>query len=117
MRKDLLTGEEFVPKRINQKFANAANRIRYNNNRANEVRRNKEFVNKHLHSNHRILVEIMGREKEKIFHKEFLNGKGMHFGVLTHYERVEGKSVMAIYQFLIHPDGKEHVRITNNQMP
>ncbi len=33
---DLLTGEEFVPLRKNQKFANSKNRIRYNNEISNE---------------------------------------------------------------------------------
>lgn len=30
-KKDLLTGELFIPKRKNQKFANSANQIKYNN--------------------------------------------------------------------------------------
>ncbi len=36
MRKDLLTGEQFSPKRITQKFASAENRIIYYNNKANQ---------------------------------------------------------------------------------
>ena len=37
IRKDLLTGEEFVPLRKNQKFANGENRIIYYNNLTNET--------------------------------------------------------------------------------
>ena len=33
-RKDLLTNEEFIPKKISQRFANSKNRIKYNNQKA-----------------------------------------------------------------------------------
>lgn len=36
IRMDLLTGEEFIPLRKNQKFANPKNRVRYYNNIQNE---------------------------------------------------------------------------------
>jgi hypothetical protein len=36
VRKDLLTGEEFIPKKSNQKFANNSNRLIYYNNIHND---------------------------------------------------------------------------------
>ena len=43
---DPLTGEEFVPKRSNQKFASRENQIRYNNLKAKEIRQAKSKTRK-----------------------------------------------------------------------
>lgn len=100
-RKDLLTGQEFYPSRITQKFACADNRIKYHNLKANKLRHSVMFVNTPLQKNLRILNEIMVGKTKSIFHKQYLLGKGYSFDVLTHYENFEGKRTACIYHFTI----------------
>ena len=57
-RKDLLTNEDFAPKRSNQKFATQSNRIKYHNNKANALRKASSFVNKPLMTNLNILNSL-----------------------------------------------------------
>ncbi len=99
-KKDLLTGELFTPKRINQRFSSPANRIMYYNNQANELRHKADFVNKPLHLNHRILNELLTDKEEITLHKQFIMGKGFSFGVHTHFEEYDGKYLYAIYNYL-----------------
>src|SRR6478672_1267404 len=110
-RKDLLTGEEFTPSRKNQKFANAENRIIYYNNKANQLRQSVSFVNKPLHENLKILNELLADKKEATFHKQFLAGKGLSFKVHTHYEKHEGKTVFAVYQYIIISLDNDQIKI------
>jgi very-short-patch-repair endonuclease len=113
-RKDLLTGEQFLPKRINQKFTSANNRITYHNKKANELRQSVAYINKPLHTNIRILNEIMKGKKDSIFHKQFLLGKGFSVGVHTHIVEFDGKNHYAIYNYIIISLGNEQIKIINN---
>jgi hypothetical protein len=44
IKKDPLTGEEFVAKRSNQRFASAKNKIRYNNRKNAEINKERAFI-------------------------------------------------------------------------
>lgn len=114
IRKDLLTGEEFVPQRINQVFANSANRIAYHNKKANELRHSAAFINKPLHVNLRILNELMKGKKEKSFHKQFLMGNGFSFFVHNHLSPYEGKNHFAVYHYTIVNLGNDQIKIIKN---
>ena len=48
MRKDLYTGENFYPSRVNQKFKTSQNRIDYYNNIQSMKRSQTDYVNKPL---------------------------------------------------------------------
>lgn len=109
--KDLLTKEEFEPKRINQKFANAANRIKYYNNKANRLRHSAAYINKPLLNNLRILNGLFEKKGELTFHIQYLKGKGFSFGVHTHYQELDGKKYVAIYDYVILPLEKEQIKI------
>ena len=98
---DLLTGEEFFAKRINQNFATPQNRIKYYNNKASEFRRSIAYINKPLKINAMLLNELMRNKKSNIFHKEFLKGKGFNFSVQTHIEKYQGERYYAVYNYLI----------------
>lgn len=100
-RKDLLTGEVFTPKRINQRFATPSNRIKYYNDKANQMRYDLARINKPLLKNLKILNELMINKSEAKFHKQFLIGKGLAFGLHTHYEKYDGKIEIAIYDYII----------------
>lgn len=111
---DLLTGQMFVPTRINQRFQNAKNRIVYYNQKANRIRHMKSEFDKPLHRNYLILLELMKGNKETVFHKQYLLGKGYHFGVYTHLEEHEGNSCFAIYEFLVLSDGSDQIKFVRN---
>lgn len=113
MRRDLLTGETFEPKRSTQKFASAENRIKYHNNRANKERQKNSFIDKPLRRNFRILLDVIGDDPERTMHKEFLLGKGFNFGILTHYVKFEEKKYPTIYQFIVIPETDNRIRIVN----
>ncbi len=113
-RQDLLTKEEFIPLRINQKFAVPYNRIKYYNDKANEFRHSIAYINKPLHNNIRILNEIMKGKKEAIFHKQFLVGKGFYFGVHTHVKEYAGNNQYAIYNYIFFTVKDEQVKIIRN---
>jgi hypothetical protein len=113
-RKDLLTGEQFLPKRINQKFVRAENRIAYHNKKANELRQSIAYIDKPLHVNLRILNELMKGKKEKIFHKQFLLGKGFSFGVYNHVVEHQGNNQFSVYRYIIIRGENEQIKIVLN---
>ena len=110
-RQDLLTKEEFIPSRINQKFAVAKNRIKYHNNKANEFRHSIAYFKKPLVKNIKILDEIMNGKKEIEIHKQFLLGKGYSFGINSHVERFENKNHFAIHRYMVIPMPNEQLKI------
>ncbi|HLF52294.1 hypothetical protein [Flavobacterium sp.] len=105
--KDLLTGEEFIPKRKSQKFATRANGIKYNNQKANKLREENAYIDKPINKNHKILIEMMGNERRKTFSEQFMLGKGFNFEVSNHYDMIEGIRHPFIYKFgiIINGDG------------
>ena len=112
-RQDLLTKEEFIPSRINQKFAKAENRIKYYNDKANEFRHSIAYLNKPLNRNIKILDELMNGNIETIHHKQYLLGKGFSFGIYTHIEQYDNKNQFAIHSYLILPMANEQIKIIN----
>lgn len=112
-RKDKLTGEEFVPKKISQKFANPQNRVKYNNNLANALRQERAVVDKPINKAHRILKELMKNKKKETFHKQFLLGKGIDFKALNKIITVEGIPRYALYEFIfIFGVGDKNMEVT-----
>ena len=109
--KDLLTGEDFIKKRINQRFASAENRVRYYNRQANYIRHSLSYINKPLYNNFKVLCGVMGAKSEGNYNKFFLEGRGLHFGVFTHYKNYEGVTHKAIYDFIIIPTGNDNIKI------
>lgn len=105
------SGEEFYPKRHNQRFAHPSYRIAFHNNMNNEIRRARYFVDNKLHKNYSILLEIMKEKEQESFHKEFLIGKGFSFDVKTHYKLYEGIKRHALYNFIIIEDGNNIIII------
>jgi hypothetical protein len=116
-RTDLLTGEKFMPLRVNQRFANPANRIKYYNQKANKLRHSISFVNRPLYINVCILNRLMSVKAEATFHKQFLLGKGFSFGVHTHYVEHDKKAQIAIYRYIIIPTEGDQIKILKNDRP
>jgi len=87
---DPLTGEEFLPKRSNQKFANRENQIRYNNLIAAEERHAKAKSRKILDNNRKVLKRILGDCNEILKTLDYLEGAGLDFGYNTNTITIDG---------------------------
>lgn len=98
-RKDPLTGEAFVPRRTNQRFASRRNQIHYNNLKAGEKRKAKAQLDRLLDKNRTILKTVLVDKKEVILSKDYLLGAGFHFGALTHNVKVGEATFHCIYDF------------------
>lgn len=108
---DLLTKEEFEPKRITQKFVNAKNRIKYHNDKANALRHSVACFNKPLLDNLRILNSLLDKKGAITLHKQYLKGKGFSFDVHTHFEEYKGKTRVAVYDFIIMSNENDQINI------
>jgi len=112
-RKDPLTGEEFIPKKISQRFATPQNRIKYNNRLAGALRLEKAYVDKPMNSTHRILRDLMKNKKKETFYKQFLIGKGVDFRVSNNTVNVDGILRHALYEFIyIFDDNDTNGKVT-----
>lgn len=100
-RKDPLTGEEFFPKKVSQRFAIPENRIKFNNDKANKIRLKRSFIDKPLHQNHRILTEVVGNKNEITVHEQYLLGKGFDYCIVSHYKVQDNKNHPCVYEFMI----------------
>ena len=110
-RKDPLTGELFVPKKVTQKFKNRENQIKYNN-QLQSLRR--EFLGhllRPLLKTHRILTNAIGDRNSITLHKQWLAGAGADMTLFTHVETIDAKGFHAIFNFTILANN-EYYKIT-----
>lgn len=111
IKKDLLTNEEFYSTRINQKFANADNRIKFYNDKANKFRQSIASISKPLQNNIMILNELMVGKEQCVFHKEFLLGKGYTLSIHSHIQQYQNKNHFAIHNFIIITISETQIKI------
>lgn len=98
-RTDPLTGDKFFAKRANQKFASPENRIKFNNNAANELKKKRDFINKPLNKTHRLLILLMQGKKAAIFTFDYLDGYQVDFRLANHFTFFEGNYYPSIFEF------------------
>lgn len=103
---------EFIPKRSNQIFATNEFRIAFHNNINNTTRKKLSDINNRLAKNYKTLVELVGKNKEIIIHKEFLKGKSFSFKVFTHLIQHEGGFVYGIYDYSFFKIDADNYKIT-----
>jgi hypothetical protein len=114
IRKDPLTGEEFIPKKNSQRFATPQNRIKYNNERASKIKLERAFIDKPLHRNRTILKELLGNKAEINVHEEFLRGRNYDFNLTTHFDIWEGRNVHCVYEFMLITVPNQQIKILKN---
>lgn len=95
IRKCLYSGEEFIPKRNNQVFANRKNRANYHNEVNNKLRNELKQTNNQLLKNYKICIDLLGRKKIVYVHREFLKGKGFDFKFFTNIMQSDINSFIA----------------------
>lgn len=98
---DPFTGEEFIPKKISQRFANKENRIKFNNDKAKKIRIEQAPIINPLKLNLKIIKELIGNKREIILNKEFLRGKGFDYTVNSGIERFNQKIYPLIFTYLV----------------
>ena len=99
--KDLLTGEDFEPKRSNQKFACRENRVKYHNLKAGTERHATAKLDRPLKINKRILDELLSDRTEATLSQDYLLGKGFDFHVSNRIQTYQGQNHFCVYQYII----------------
>ena len=100
-KKDPLTGEAFTPKRLNQRFASATNRKKFNNQQANALRKKRAIFYGPLNKNHLLLIKLMKGKNEASYSKEFLKGYGVDLNVFNHIVSIDNIGHHAIFEFVL----------------
>lgn len=98
---DPWTGEVFIPKRSNQKFATIENKIKYNNSKAKIERKATAKLDKPLLNNKRILDKLMIDKDEQIFSQDFLLGAGFNYAVTNRVQGYEGINYYCVYEYIL----------------
>jgi hypothetical protein len=106
-RTDPLTGEKFFAFRVNQTFATPANRIKFHNKSASELRKERAFLDKHVHKNHLIFKEIYVEGNDNIFDNMWLSGKGLRNDATNHQVLYQGVIRNCIYEYVLIPIGNK----------
>lgn len=104
-KKDPLTGEAFTPKRLNQKFASASNRKKFNNQQANALRKKRAIIYGPLNKNHLLLIKLMKGKDESEFTYDYLEGYGIQFNCFSHTKVIDKIRYNCIFEFIIMIDG------------
>lgn len=113
-KKDPLTGEPFTPKRVNQRFASASNRKKFNNQQANALRKERDKICGPLNKTHLLLVKLMKGKNEATFSKEFLKGYGVKLSLFNHIVSIDNIGHHAIYEFVVLILSNNNVKILRN---
>lgn len=111
---DPYTGESFQAKRRNQVFATAQNRIDFHNEKAAQVRTEKEPINNALHKNRQILQSLLQDKEVAIYHRQFLLGAGFSFRQCTHFDKYEDRKAYGVFEYLWIREMDEQGQLTEN---
>lgn len=101
VKNDPLTGQTFIPKRSNQRFATSYNRKKFNNQTANLLRKKRDVIYASLNKTHRIIIKLMEGKNDVVFNNEFLRGCGVSFKNFSHFTPIDGKQCNCIFEFII----------------
>ena len=118
MLKDILTNENFIPKRHNQKFASRANQIRFNNIKSREKRMAKAFIDKPMDRNRTILKNILANNKEVVVTKEYMLGAGFDFSLYTHFkviDKIKNITEVYLYELGFTKNGNDKIKIFKHE--
>lgn len=99
---DPLTGEEFVAKKMSQRFASPANRIKFNNRLASILNQERAFFDKPCKKSELVLRTLYNPKSKNIYNRYFLEGKGLRFDAFNRIETTKsGVRLYAYYNYAI----------------
>jgi hypothetical protein len=108
---DPFTKEEFIPKKISQKYACPSNRIKHNNLKASKLRQERAFLDKPVNKNQLIIREIYVEDGKNIFHKMWLKGKGLRLDATNRVQFYKGKHEYCVYNYMLINIGTDYIKI------
>jgi hypothetical protein len=108
-RKDPLTGEEFIPKKVTQRFKTPSNQIKYNNQLQSKRRQFLNLLLTPMTRTHRILTKELGNKPFVKLHKQWCKGAGADMTLFTHIEQIEGKQFRAFFNYSITVEGEYYI--------
>lgn len=94
---DPYTGEEFIPKRRNQIFANTSNKTAYNNAKAAKLREKRALETEDVNRNYDILKFILNDKDEKIVRETTLNDLGFKYNCYHKFLEIVNQNIFNIY--------------------
>lgn len=113
---DPFTGEEFVPKRSNQKFATEKNKNNYHNKKNRKLRIQCAPIDKKIKKNLLILEALLNGKKETgRVSKEFLRGKGFDFDGFNVRYLYKGEAHQGVYNYVVIKIDDSYFKIINNE--
>jgi hypothetical protein len=98
---DPYSGAKFLPKRSNQIFSCPENKIKFNNAKAEKLRKERAPIDKKLHGCHLLLKKLYAMNKTKEYSKDFLLGAGLDFSAYNHIVIIDSVKNPAYYQFAL----------------
>jgi hypothetical protein len=101
IKKDPLTGEEFVAKRANQKFANAKNKSKFHNRKNAVLYKIRSPYEKRSRKSHLAMIALYNPKSENKFHVEFLKGKGVDLGAFNHVIKKPSGDLFCYYDYAL----------------
>lgn len=101
IKKDPLTGEEFVAKRANQRFANTDNKIRYHNRQNAKINKERAFIDKPCKLSHCVLKALWKPNSDNIYNRYYLEGKGLRFDAFNRIVDTKYGKLHAYYEYAI----------------
>ena len=101
IKKDPLTGEEFIAKRSNQRFANAENKNRYHNRKNSELYKIRSPYEKLLKQSHRELIALYNPNSDNKFYVEFLKGRRVDIGAYNHVINTVSGDLFCYYDYAL----------------
>lgn len=108
---DPLTGEDFIPKRNNQRFASRKNQVRFNNDLALKRKEYKCEILRQLENNWKALRNTLGNYSIIECSEEFLRGAGIHFGYITHSIMRNGNRWNCVFNYAYLKKDKECIKV------
>jgi hypothetical protein len=115
IRIDPYTGEEFIALRINQRFSESANRVKFHNYSANVLRKETAHINYPINKTHKLLRKLMENKSEVEYSYDYLNGYGINFKIFNHVTKINGITHPSIYEFTFIIDKKNtKIKIIKN---
>ncbi|GEM_PF-1132504 len=115
LKKCPYSGEIFIPKRSNQKFASKRNRLSYYNKQYKEKREPLRRINQKLFYNYSILEIALDNASEVLVSNDYLRGRGFDFTYITHFTKYNDHRYFCLYDIAFRKIADNQTQIIKNE--